>query len=370
MSQAKSLPRSDSVAKKAPSNAAGISKLWKRMGLKMAADFCDRMGNGIHAGIDMVRLLSLETRSRSRKHRQALEGTTELVGKGETMAGAMKQQAPYFSPLLVQMVSAGEEGGRLDQVFKYMAEYYQDLKKTRSDFISQITLPAIQLGMALLIISGVILVIGLLAPSASDEPYDAIGLGLVGWSGFKTFWAYVFVVFALLTLVCVGVWQNWLNAHRILFPLIRPLPVIGNVFVATALSRVSIVLSLMLNAGVDARRAVRAAYMASGNHFFLSGLDESLKQVESNRALAQIFEAPNVFPREFIESLEVGELSGSETHFLEKLAYEYRERARFSLKQLGIFLSTGIWICIAGFIAFIVIRMFMQYVGLITSLTP
>ena len=66
----------------------------------------------------------------------------------------------------------------------------------------------------------------------------------------------------------------------------------------------------------------------------------------------------------------MGELSGTETESLDHLALQYRERAKAALNLLATLASVTIWMLVMGLIAFMVIRMAMQYVNLIYSNLP
>ena len=150
------------------------------MKLPVVAAFCRRMGTGLKAGVDILRLLENETRSGSKKHRETMSGVLNAIREGNTLAKALLLHKSYFPPLLIQLTHASELGGRLDGMFLYMADYYDQLKATRSYFIGRITWPMIQLGMAIVIIGLVILLQGIL----SNTEYDASGLGLRGVNGF------------------------------------------------------------------------------------------------------------------------------------------------------------------------------------------
>ena len=102
--------------------------------LNALAAYCRRMGIGLRAGVDVLKLLETESRTGDANHRRSMSLVREQVLKGATLENAMKEQQGYFPPLLVQMVGASELGGRMDSMFNYMADHYEQLKETRSFF--------------------------------------------------------------------------------------------------------------------------------------------------------------------------------------------------------------------------------------------
>jgi type IV pilus assembly protein PilC len=352
-------------------NDAGIAKLWQRMGLSQAEKFCDQMNTAVKAGVDITKVIQTQAKAGSQKHQDAMKGMLPLIQNGNSIAKSMAAQDNYFPPLLTQMVHAGESSGQLEHVFNYMAEYYRDLKKSRTQFIGAIIWPVAQLGLALLVVSGLIYLSSFFgSPMPDGQPFDPVGLGIRGASGFFIFWAGAIFIIGGLCVIAIGVWQNWFGAHQKLFPLLKRVPVVGTMLVTIALSRMAMALSLMLGAGQEARRSVRTAFRASGNHYYMQGLPVALAEVEKGSLLSKCFAAPGTLPREFIESLEVGEMSGNETDSLERLATQYQDRARRSLLAFSMIASGGVWAMIAIIIIVFIFRIFFWYLDILYSNMP
>ena len=238
------------------------------MKLKAVASFCRRMGVGLRAGVDILRLLESEQKSGDPRHHAAMQQLTDSIRAGSTLAKGMLDQKKYFPPLLIQMVHASELGGRMDGMFAYMAGYYDQLKETRAFFISRITWPLIQLAMAIAIIGLVILIQGILSPTST---YDASGVGLRGLRGFLLYCFVVACSFSSLAILIYGLWKNWFNCHRVLMPIIQHIPTLGTALVTSGLSRLSTTLSMFLNACAEAKRSFRKASSSTVNYLFIGG---------------------------------------------------------------------------------------------------
>lgn len=346
--------------------------LTRSLPLKALEGFCQRMGIGLRSGVDIMRILEQETRLGSSAQRQGARNISELIRGGYTLADSLKLQGGLYPHTLVQMVMAGEAGGSLERVFLHMSGYFRDLRRTRGDFIQKVSWPIMQMGLALLILSAVIWLQEFFAtPSAhpDDIQFDASGLGLRGTKGLITLWSWVFGLSIVFAVTSFGIWKNWGGCHKVLLPAIRNIPVIGTVFTTLALSRLSMTLSMLLNAGVDARRCIREAFLSTGNYYYISGMPVAEAEIEKGQAFATAFDASGVMPREFIEGLEIGEMSGTETNSLERLAAEYQERSQIALARLASITSNVIWVGIAMFLIFVIVRMFMQYISVLTSLS-
>jgi len=340
--------------------------------LKQVQSFCNRVALGLHAGVDILRILETEAKVGTPRYKEACHDTAQRIREGYSLADAMRLQGDFFPPMLLKMLEAGEHSGQIDRTMRFMSEYYLDLKRTRQDFVSQITTPVIQLLAAIAIICGLIFLNGFLfkAGSPDEQPFDLTGVGLRGGSGVLIFLSIVLGIAAVVGTIALGNWKNWFQCHNVLVPLVRNVPVIGPVFTQTAMARLSMTLSMMLGAGVDAKRSVREGLLSTGNYYYMSGLPRTLEEVERGTSLAESLAAPGLLPDDFIQTVEVGELSGSDSESLERMAVVYREKAQLALKQLATAAGFVIWFMIAAMIVTVIFIIFSQYLKILYGALP
>jgi type II secretory pathway component PulF len=203
--------------------------------------------------------------------------------------------------------------------------------------------------------------------SPQEPAFDLTGIGLRGGTGVLLFASVVGTLFGTIGLIAFGIWKNWFGCHTTLVPMVRNVPVIGTVFTTTALSRLSMTLSMMLGAGVDAKRSVRDALLSTGNFYYISGIDETLAAIGKGKTFAESLAAPGVLPKDFIQALEVGEMSGSDSESLERMALVYREKSQIALKQLAVVAGVAVWIMIAAMIITAIFLIFFQILQVYTN---
>lgn len=291
-----------------------------------------------------------------------------LVRGGETLAGDMAEQGSYFPTLLMRMLRAGEHAGKVDHCFREMADHYAELKQARGAFIAQITFPVISLFLAFFVITLMIFINGFMKSGSATEPaFDLTGIGLRGTTGVLIFWFVAFAFASSVSLLGFGIWKNWFDCHKSLVPLVRNVPVIGPVFTTSALSRLSMTLSMMLGAGVDAKRSIREALLATGNHYYMSGIEIAMNNINQGKSFSESLDAMKLLPSDFIQVVEIGELSGSDSESLERMAVTYREKAQAALKQLAIAAGLGVWLMIAAIIIFAIFSIFFQIMQVYTN---
>jgi type II secretory pathway component PulF len=326
------------------------------------------MATGLRSGVDLLRLLESESKHGNTRHRQVIEHMIQSVRGGESLSGAMTLQGNYFPVLLTRMLIAGEHSGRVEHCFQEMANHYRNLKRARSTFIDQVSFPLISLGIGLGVITLVIFINGFFESGSPNEPaFDLTGIGLRGGTGVLIFWFVIGLFGSALAVTAFGIWKNWFGCHHKLVPLVRNVPVIGPVFTTSALSRLSMTLSMMLGAGVDARRSVREALMATGNFYYISGIEQVEQSIRQGKTFSEALDAPKLLPSEFIQTVEVGELAGSDSESLERLAIVYREQAEAALARFAVVAGVAVWMMIAGLIIFAIFTIFFQIMKVYTD---
>lgn len=319
------------------------------------------MATGLHAGLDLLRLLTIEGKYGDAKYKSSIQNVHDEIRQGETLAKAMAKQGVYFPRLLVRLTSAGEQAGKLEFTFAQLAEHYAQLRSSRSLFLQQLTVPLLSLSVGFAAISLLIFVNGFMQTGTSyDKPMDLTGFGLRGVSGVLTFWLFSAVALALFCLICVAIWKNWFNAHRILYPVAQKIPVLRSYLNDSSMARLTMSLSMMLGAGVDAKRSVRESILATSNHYYMDGVQQAELEIAQGHSLTEAFQASGRFPSEFIQNMEVGELSGNDSESLERQAVIYQEKSNDALKQLAIISGMLIWLGIAIIIIIAIFTIFGQ----------
>lgn len=77
-----------------------------------------------HTGVPLLEVLKLaESGARNLVIEKAIERISKNVNEGRSMAEAMKATG-IFPPLVVQMVSVGEETGKIDELLMHVSKYY------------------------------------------------------------------------------------------------------------------------------------------------------------------------------------------------------------------------------------------------------
>ncbi len=332
------------------------------MPLATAANFCRRLGTGVRAGVDILRLLQNESRHGPARQRLVMTELGQAIRSGESLHDAMRQQGKYFPPLMLAMTHAGETTGKLEQTLLTLADYFEQRVKIRREFFRQISWPLLQLFAAINIVGLLIYILGVLTPPTGGEMIDTLGFGLRGASGVARYYAIVLAVLSMIVAVVVAFQKNFAGVHN-LIPLVYRVPLIGSAIQTITLSRFTWTLALSLDAGIDPIRAIHLALDATDSDFYRSGKPEVVDSIRGGSTMSEALLATRLFPDDFLTAVEVAELSGTDAEAMHHLALDYDDRSRRAMQTLATVASRTIATAVTLLLVVLILRMVMRVAG-------
>lgn len=339
-----------------------------RIGLKPLAQVCRSLSTLLHSGVGVKQAFTLAaTKTFDPRCRRAMSGVVEGISRGEEIATAMRAQHRAFPDLLTDMVHVAEQTGALPEILEGLADHYENNLRLRKAFLSSIAWPVIQLVVAILVIALAIWIIGMIGESRVGETPDMLGLGLHGGRG------------ALIWLVCtfgpligiVGAYlliSSSLAGKRFLDPLLMKIPVVGHCMRSFAIARFSWAFYLTQQTGMPITKSLDASLRATANGAFIDASRPIREAIKSGESLTDALSVGKLFGPDFLHMVDVAETSGTVPETLHRLSPQFEDQARRSLSALTTALGWAIWLLVAGFIIFLIFRVFMQYVGMIQDL--
>ncbi len=105
------------------------------------ARFTRTLGTMISSGVPILTALDITARTAGNKViENAIVATKGSIGEGETIAAPLRE-AKVFPPMVVQMISVGEETGALDTMLEKIANFYDEEVDVAVDTLTSIIEP-------------------------------------------------------------------------------------------------------------------------------------------------------------------------------------------------------------------------------------
>jgi type II secretory pathway component PulF len=340
------------------------------MRLKSLAQFCHRLATATNAGIQDRKIWSDEASRGSFAERRAAAQVRDQLAIGRSITDALPTTGEYYPPLFRQMVEVGEVSGRLGEIYKRLARHYDRVLASRRAFLSKITWPLMQLGIALFVIGLLIWILGMLPvnQTSAGVQVDTLGWGLIGNRGLLIY-VNMLMLLGILLFLFIASLQRGAAWTRSMQRMVTTLPLVGSAFKTLALARFTWALQLVLDTPVDIRKALILALNATGNDYYARHGYAVAHDIENGRTVTQSLAATGVFPNDLLDSIAVGEESGRLVETMEREAKEYEERSGTAISILAQAAGYLIWFIVAAFIIVMIFRMFSSYLGMLQGLT-
>ncbi len=336
--------------------------------LPALVEWCRTLRFSLSAGLDPIKIFKQQGKSGPRALRALAKEFSEKLSKGSSLEDALEPHRDKFPPLFVELVAVGEQTGRLEDTFQELEEYYSSALTTQRNFRSAMMYPAIQYCAAVLIISGLIFVLGMLeSKDSSGKEMDPIGLGLTGTSGALTF-LFCGAAFAGGILFVLKVAAENVRFRARLEGMFLIVPGWGPALLAFAVLRFAVALRMCAEAGLRAETTLHYCFRATCNARFQSGEARAVEVAKRGGELLEAIDASRApFPAEFRETLMVGEETGNTSETMERLANRYREDAERKMKVAAQFTGYAVYAMVAIMIIFFIFRIASVYIGAVSN---
>lgn len=319
-------------------------------------NFCFDMEHMTRAGIPIIDgLRDLRDTIDNKRFREVLAIMAEDMDSGKTLSQCMAAQPETFDKVFVSLIRAGEQTGRMPEVYKSLADSlkWQDelASQTRKLLIYPVmVLVVVTLVMVFLLTYLVPQVATLLKTMNLTLPLQTrilIGVAEVvrGW------WPLLLAlpVFGYAWLA-VAVRRSSRMAYKWDYAKLR-IPIVGRILEKIILARIANFLALMYESGITVLDALKTSEEISGNRYMAAGLARAGQQISAGQTLSDAFHDLGALPALVIRMLRVGETTGALDAALRNINYFYTREVRESvdkaLKLLEPALTLGLGVIMA-----------------------
>jgi type II secretory pathway component PulF len=336
-----------------------------QIGTKPLAALCRRLSLALGAGVDVRNVWLRETKNAHGGSRARFEKIRQSVAAGATISDGLAPTGNYFPEMFRELVRVGEQTGHLPEVFRQLADHYDQQLKMKRTFLSAISWPLVELGLALAVVGGLIYLMGAM-PQLAKSGIDLLGFGLKGASGLAVYLLFLAAVAAVVFVIYRATVRGMLWVAPVQRA-IMAIPRLGTALETMALARLAWALHVTLNTGMDVRDALRLSLATTHNVLYTQHTPRVLNAISRGHDIHAAFSSTNVFPLEFLASVQVGEESGRLVESMEHLAEQYQDQARGAMNTLTILMGLGVTGLIAAVIIFLIFRVFGTYTGAIND---
>ena len=258
--------------------------------------------------------------------------------EGDSLSKALGKHPKVFSEFYVNMVRAGEESGKLDQTFLFLADYLDRAFELTSKVRNSLMYPAFVLTTFVVVMLLMLTIVipkisSILTESGADIPiYTKFVIGL---SQFMVDYGIFILVFAIIGGFFFARWGRT-PAGRVSIDRTKiTIPFMGNLYRKLYLARIADNMHVMLSSGITAVRALEITATVVDNRVYQGILSEAVEMVKAGSTMsAALGQHPKELPPILTQMMKIGEETGELSTILDRLARFYQREVNTAVDTL------------------------------------
>lgn len=286
------------------------------------------------------------------RFREVLTAMVEDMEGGRVLSQTMSQHANVFDPVFVNLVRAGEQAGRLTEVFENLGSTL----KWQDELASQTKRLLMYPALVLLVVVGVVLFMLMYVVPQVVQLMKSMGIVLplqtrvlIFVSDFVVdYWPFVFGAPVVVAVAAVLVMHQSLKAQYWWDYTKLHLPVIGPILQKIILSRFTNFFALMYRSGITILDAIKTSEDLVSNRVIADGLQRAGQQITAGGSLTDTFRNLGVSPPLVIRMMRVGESTGALDTALVNITYFYNRDVKEAIDKALAMLGPLLTIVLGG----------------------
>lgn len=335
--------------------------------------FARQMATMIRAGIPLLQALQVVAESLKKPAMVALvQHMMSDVSSGASFSDALNRHPKHFDRLFVNLVSAGEQSGALDQMLDRIATYKEKVESLKARVKKALWYPTavmtIGIAVTMLLLIKVVPEFESMFQSFGAE-LPALTQLTVNLSELaQRYWlAALGAVMAALLLLKISIQRSPSVAYRMHALLLR-LPILGDIMHKSAIARFSRTLATTFASGVPLVEGLDTAAGATGNKVYERAVVQTRKDVATGQQLHFAMRMTNRFPPLAIQMVSIGEEAGSLDAMLNRVADYYEEEVDNKVDALASLMEPIIIVVLGVLVGGVVVSMYLPIFDLGSAL--
>jgi len=270
--------------------------------------------------------------------RDALLQVADDLQGGMSISAALAKHPKIFSDFYINMVRSGEESGKLDQTFNYLADYldrtYEVTTKAKSALVYPAFVIATFVGVMILMLTVIIPKIAVMIKDSGQEIpfYTKI---VLAFSDFALHYGIFFALALVVAGFVVYKYSQTQEGARWVGEIKLEIPYLGDLYRKLYLSRIADNMNTMILSGIPMLRALEITSSVVDNEIYKAILVASLNSIKGGMSLSNSFsQYEGRIPGMMTQMIKIGEETGELGNILKTLARFYQREVTNAVDTL------------------------------------
>jgi type IV pilus assembly protein PilC len=303
------------------------------------------------------------------RFREIIANLIESIEGGLKLSQAMAQHPDAFDKIFVSLTHAGEESGRLPEVFAHITESlkWQDEMSahTKTIMLYPAFVGTVVLGITFfLMIYLVPQLVGFIQGMGQEIPFQT-RLLLATSAFFVDYWYILIALPVVLPIAAKLVIGSSTEMQYRFDNLKLNLWVTGPILRKIILARFANTFAMMYGSGVSILDCIANSRDVVNNRVIAKSLDDVTHEIESGKNLTQSFQNTGMFPPLVIRMLRVGEATGSLDKALLNVSYFYDRDVKDAIKKVQVLIEPAMTIMLGLMLGWVMLSVLSPIYDLI-----
>ena len=325
--------------------------------------FTKQFNTLIRAGVPMLSLLKvLEEQTEHPRLRKILGTIHQDIKEGSSLHEAFRKHPKAFSPLYCNMLRAGEASGSLNEVLDRLIYIIEHEHQVKSDIKSALTYPIIV--VCFLLVAFIVLLTGVIPRFVSIFKSAGLKLPLptqicmLLYNFMVQYW-YIGISIFVIGGTALYLYLRTENGKYVFYKAVMKLPILGPLFIKSAISRFASIFSILQASGVDILQVMDILSETIGNAAISRELEGIRSRLAEGHGIAGPLSSAKYFTPMLINMVAIGEESGNLEELMQDVAKHYDTEVEYAMKKLSEAIGPMLTIGLAAVVGFFAISIFL-----------
>jgi type IV pilus assembly protein PilC len=307
------------------------------------------------------------------RFREIIAAMVEEIGNGKSLSQAMAAHPSAFDQTMVSLTRAGEDSGRLAEVFRELTEALKWHDEMVAHTRNMMIYPAFA-GTTVILIT--LFLMAYLVPQLADlirsmgQDIPPQTRMLLAVSGMIVHYGWLLPVLALL--LWAGVWFALRHSTDMQYRLdrikLRIWPT-GPILRKIILARFANTFAMMYASGISILDCLAHARELAHNRVIAQSLEQVMQEIEAGKNLTQSFHHTGIFPPLVTRMLRVGEATGQLDLALRNISYFYDRDVKDSIRKMQAILEPAMTIALGVLLGWVMLSVLSPVYDVISRVT-
>ena len=340
---------------------------WATVPPKELLQFTKKTATMIKAGLPILEsIMMIRDQTVQIKMKMTANKIVKDLNSGVNLTEAFSKHPKVFDNIYLNMISAGEASGKLDEFLLKLVELLEKNSKIKAGIKSALFYPVMLLTVATTI---TIFMLWKVVP-IFEKMYGAMGVQLPGAtlvivnaSKFIADGGNILKI--LLTIFLIRFVYKFLNKNlesfrHLMHKRFLKFPLFGDLIVKATVSRMCMIMANLTRAGVSIVDTLKISKAVTTNLVFIYALERISRQIITGQTLSELLtKEEHIFPPQLAQLMAVGERTGNMEEMFTAIARYYEEEFDNVVAALSSIIEPLMIVLIGGIIGMLMIALYM-----------